>query len=213
MNADTLGNQIATVQAAPLPFVLILLGLAGIIWGVVNFVYKERIDTLKHRLEARDDELTRQHPKGATAARSPRTLSMRSGTSRKPKPPSHTAPRIFVGSSVTPAYLASFYVNRTRVEGDNALAAYVGKWLSVCGTVRDVKEYSRDAQLLINTELSEGQNYPTGVSLTFSSLEQIGGFRIGDRVCAIGRIDMGSDASITLEDCEIVVGDRGQTGG
>jgi hypothetical protein len=44
--------------------------------------------------------------------------------------------KVFV--NVSPSYLIGFYKNGTKIQGDDYVAAYIGKWITVTGTVCDI---------------------------------------------------------------------------
>jgi hypothetical protein len=44
--------------------------------------------------------------------------------------------KVFI--DISPAYLMDLYKGRTSIQGDALAAAYIGKWLIVAGTVRDI---------------------------------------------------------------------------
>jgi hypothetical protein len=54
--------------------------------------------------------------------------------------------KIFV--EVSPSYLMDLYKDRTSVQGDALFAAYIGKWMTVSGNVRDVSLIDSDLCLL-----------------------------------------------------------------
>jgi hypothetical protein len=92
-------------------------GLAAALWVVWLFPEKKK-----------DADLFTQLPL-CTANIAPVSAQIEA---KVPKPK-----KVFV--NVSPSYLVGLYENWTKVQGDEYVAAYIGKWITVTGTVSDIK--------------------------------------------------------------------------
>jgi hypothetical protein len=68
-------------------------------------------------------------------------------------------PRVWL--DIKPSYLMGLYENTTEIIGDALAAAYIGKWITVTGTVQDVSRIS-DKSLIVTISDEEGK-YLTAV--------------------------------------------------
>lgn len=95
----------------------------------------------------------------------------------------------------------SEFDNRTNMEADKILAAYIGKWLQVDDLVKNIFDHSDSIRVLVGRALEPGISLSFGKKLWQERLETM---RIGDRLIAEGRIDRIDPLYIHLEGCEIL---------
>ena len=95
----------------------------------------------------------------------------------------------------------SEFDNRTNLEADKILAAYIGKWLQVDDLVKNIFDHSDSISVLVGRALEPGISLSFGKKLWQERLETM---RIGDRLIAEGRIDCIDPLYIHLEGCEIL---------
>jgi hypothetical protein len=112
--------------------------------------------------------------------------------------------RDFLPAGVTPAFLSGLRKDRTGVAGDRLVAPYLGKWISVSSTVRDVSENMG----LVRVELGDLMSPPIYIAdfdpAKRARLELI---PLGTQAKVIGRITTIGAVTLFLEDCELVEGE------
>jgi hypothetical protein len=105
--------------------------------------------------------------------------------------------KVFV--NVSPSYLVGLYKNKTTVQGDDLAAAYIGKWMSVTGRVRDIfgKPDALCAQIYDNDE--------TLISAVFSAQEseKVPHIARDETITVRGEI-YSADPYLKLVNCDLV---------
>lgn len=116
-----------------------------------------------------------------------------------PAAPAQPSDRIFVSPAVTSVYLQKFYLGKhTILEADALAAPFLGKWMMVTGTFRDVKSGWRDLQVYMR--------FLREPLLVFeeSWRERLNVLRKGDRITVCGKISSISMLGVTLKNCELL---------
>jgi hypothetical protein len=114
--------------------------------------------------------------------------------------------REFVPPSVTPLSLMSFFEGRTTAQGQQSVAAYIGKWLRFSGTVSNVQVFNSSAVVTCYVERSNPSVLEISISLWFlmSNKERVRLLSRGDPIVVSGRIERLASLDIELRDCELV---------
>jgi hypothetical protein len=204
------GNQLQqewqTVSGAPFLTIgaVVVIGLA--LWAILHFLYRHRIEGMKEeidRLRARaptPPAKANPAPLSAPAAR-PAAKKKNAGAAdnRKVELPPQPADRIFVGDNVTPRFLIDQYEGVTKMQGDRVAGAYIGKWMKISGTVKNV--YPNGSVTIEHPDRKSVSMF----SLDFKNdLERLEILHPGDRIDAIGQIQSLGQWDITLNDCEFI---------
>lgn len=103
--------------------------------------------------------------------------------------------RVFL--QVTPEQVRQIYDGRTTLQGEKAAEIYVGKWMKVSGTVRDVVALKRSRAMWLKE-----RNTP--VLIFNSKLSRLDVIHKGDAVTVVGRVFGVSKELIQLNKCELV---------
>lgn len=105
---------------------------------------------------------------------------------------------------LTPQYVGGLFKTHTSREAQHLLADFVGKWMEVSGTVRDVSEYTNFVLVSLVDEHRDDFGIPSiGLSFRGHWRDQVATFRRGDPVRAVGRINALDNLRIDLDPCEI----------
>ena len=110
-----------------------------------------------------------------------------------------TSDRIFVQE--TPEYFFELVKDHTAVQRQKITEIYIGKWLKVSGSVRNVQAVSYPQRMVVTISI-EGIR---GISLWFNARwsDRIGLLRIGQNISAIGQISEIGGIDIDLQNCEL----------
>jgi hypothetical protein len=120
---------------------------------------------------------------------------------------SKLAERVPVGEKVTPTFLQNIYREKTKLQADQAAAVYIGKWMTVAGSVHDIQP-QRDGTVFVNVDYPSRPIPFSGdimvVLLVFQhSNARFDVMEIGDSITATGRIRKIERHSIALDYCEL----------
>lgn len=130
-----------------------------------------------------------------------------------PEPPRKAAEhqdRIFVGESITPEYLIGIFREHTDIQGAQLTAAYVGKWMKVTGSLRNVISTTPNlAQLTFEraeVPLTERTWFDyTDFYMMFKKpwIDRLAIVKRGDALTVIGQIERIDSVSVQLANCEL----------
>jgi len=151
------------------------------------------------------DELTRQrdvvreHYAELETLVGPRPASLASNAQSLP-----AENRVFVGPSVTVAYLTSLFESRTEVQGNELVRPFLGHWLRVSGTFADLSDGGSDHKLIVTFQLDMERPFPR-VLLWFESQwrDRLLILTAGTPITVIGQIRSVERNWVTLERCEL----------
>jgi hypothetical protein len=115
---------------------------------------------------------------------------------------SHLKPFTVEVGQLTKLYLPP----HTQVEGDALVARLIGKWLRIAGPVLEVKnDVGGEIKVLIRIKAS--REHPIVASLGFTNsaeAKRASVLRYDERIEAIGKLRWVSDASVGLDNCDLV---------
>lgn len=115
-------------------------------------------------------------------------------------PPSSSGKRIYVGENITPKVLSAMFEGKTTLQGKRATEPFVGKWMRVSGTFKDLSMINERI-----ASLSLRHPYETSVRLYFrTDFERLEILHGGERLTIDGEIERIDPATVALEKCEIV---------
>jgi hypothetical protein len=111
--------------------------------------------------------------------------------------------RTFV--DVTPEYLTGLFKEHTSIQAAKLVEAFIGKWIRLEGSLRDVTAISEDKALVYFT--SETFEYGTNVVMYFNDKATIENrlrvLKKGDQIAVIGQIQYIISMEVGLENCEL----------
>jgi hypothetical protein len=97
--------------------------------------------------------------------------------------------------------------NQMRVEADRVTAPYVGKWIMVTGTVRNVVRHGDKINLLLGLSKGAWQSHTRICVLSFELTawgDQLNLLTKGGRVRTLGKIREITWDALYLSDCEVL---------
>lgn len=117
--------------------------------------------------------------------------------------------RIFLGDSITPQYLASFFDDDTDILAEKRAAPFFGKWVAFSGTVENVSAYSKTINISISGPETDDAGATIGTPIAFLYFSKdwsrhVETIRKGDIITAIGMIQDIDRYYISLNSCEII---------
>jgi len=102
---------------------------------------------------------------------------------------------------VTPEYLGKLCKGLTTVQAQKSVELYIGKWMRVSGTVRNVR--ANDS--LVAVELKTNRGYDiTAYFREKTMFDHISVLRLGNQIGVLGEIDSVATYGISLEKCELI---------
>lgn len=199
-----------------MPFSVMVLVVAVLIWRGLVWHYGERIEALEHRIKLRDDRIAhlerdKASGKAKRAAPPAGEAVAAKGSPAKTLPlasepaPEH-GPRVFVPEEVTTDFLRSLYDKHTSLQADKLADAYIGKWIKVRGFVSDVHRSGENLSVALRKGTHPvSPDFLITTWLSFSrDLDRAEMLRTGDTVLAIGRIVRFGRYDCHLRDCEMI---------
>jgi tRNA_anti-like len=155
-------------------------GLATALWVVWLFPEKKK-----------DVDLFTQLPLRTAANIAPVSAQIEA---KVPKPK-----KVFV--NVSPSYLVGFYNNnRTKVQGDEYVAAYIGKWIPVTGTVCDIRTTVTGT---LYVQIVDNDRIFISATLNEESSETISHIARGAKITVRGEIYLVDKSGVMLRTCEL----------
>jgi tRNA_anti-like len=106
--------------------------------------------------------------------------------------------KVFV--NVSPSYLIGFYKNGTKIQGDDYVAAYIGKWITVTGTVCDIK---RTVTGTLYVQIIDNDRIFISATLNEESLETIYHIARDATITVRGEICLVDKSCVILGTCEL----------
>lgn len=132
-------------------------------------------------------------------------------TRHEPSTPARSAPsererRVFVGPEITPTFLNSLLGGHTQMQADNIVAVYIGKWITLSGSVSQVT--ASDSSSVFTRSSLVTFDQARGEPMVFMHFdeqwkEQLSILRPGSRITVVGRITKIYRLGINLEQCEL----------
>jgi hypothetical protein len=101
--------------------------------------------------------------------------------------------------NISPAYLMDLYKGRTSIQGDALAAAYIGKWLVVTGTVRDIYG-SVDARVAL---VYDKDDRFISVTFTKEASEKVSQIEQGATITVRGEITNIDLPRLKLQNCDL----------
>lgn len=192
----------------PFGIAVVIVGLA--IWRIAGWRHAATIDTLKHRLQLRDDQIAefQRRPPGPSEPTATPGHSLKEPHEAAPLSVQSTE-RAFVGKSVTPHFLMELCQNKTGVQADSTVGIYVGKWMQVSGAIVDVEREGLSIQVTLaispNPETAEhgGQRILIGLLFT-AHTAHLEALQPGDPLTSVGKIKRIKADTLNLNECEFV---------
>lgn len=111
--------------------------------------------------------------------------------------------RTYVGKSITPEYLISFFKEHTAIQAKKLSEVYIGKWMEISGVVREVTPIDSQTEIAMLT-FKQPSDLTTLFFRTKKWVDRVSGLRRGDSISAVGQIDKVVSSHIELEHCELV---------
>lgn len=116
------------------------------------------------------------------------------------KLPTPTSPQIV---TISPQDLVGLFAGRTTAEGNRLAAPYMNKWMKISGSVGNVHTY--DTSSCVTLEYMSNGVYHTELRFEEKWTEHISTLRVNDVIHAVGKIQSISEATLTMEKCEITM--------
>jgi tRNA_anti-like len=114
------------------------------------------------------------------------------------QPPTPKPKKVFV--NVSPSYLVGLYKNRTQVQGDEYVAAYIGKWIPVTGTVCDIRTTVTGT---LYVQIVDNDKIFISATLNEESPETISHIARGAAITVRGEIYLVNESGVMLRTCEL----------
>jgi len=195
---DWVGRVFNSIAANPgyLSFLLIMSGVALIVWNE----RRRTSQLLESRFAAAFGHTQTE------ALFSPEPMVERSVS------PPDPAERIYLGSNITPVFLAELQDGKTSLEAQEATDKYVGKWMRVTGVLKNVSRIG-NRKLWVTlaiprkVQIAEGIEMDRDVEVKAEferDFDRIRVRRPGDVFRVEGRIDRIIYMGLELEDCELL---------
>ena len=112
--------------------------------------------------------------------------------------------RIFVPSNVTPERLLIFFEENTAINAAEPTKRYIGQWMPVTGTLRNV---SASGQVSFERSTTPLTWFDYAEILCYFRKEKIGDLKIlkrGDKITVVGQISRIRKLDLELDNCELV---------
>ena len=96
-------------------------------------------------------------------------------------------------------------IDCTSMHSDTIVRPYIGKWLKVNSTIKDVLEFSDQLSISVNVEMKEGSSRT--IFMRFNKKRWKATFettKIGDRLIAEGKMEEIDTHTMQLVDCDII---------
>jgi len=198
MGSD-LQSQIDAVKGAPLLYLAAVLIVGAIIWAVVDRLYSHRIEGLKERIDGLKEQIDRKAESSSPpvadspAEAPPVDPSVKDNQERTSVPP-----------DVTPANLHALFEGVTQHEGRVRAKPYLGKWMKITGTVKDVM-YEAEQGWLVPVS-TEGSGWMEATILRFDADEtpKVEMLRKGQTITAEGKIDDLTNLWLSVKNCKLL---------
>ena len=124
-----------------------------------------------------------------------------------PSSDNETKERVFVGESITPKYLHSFFRDHISIQAARLTHAYIGKWITVAGILDQVSTALDQSHIWVTfkQDITE-QNESGSVAMMFceSWSDRLAIFRRGDKITVVGQIEKIDTLWLVLENCELI---------
>ncbi len=120
-------------------------------------------------------------------------------TPTQPPIPTPKPNKIFV--NVSPSYLVGFYNNnRTKAQSDEYVAAYIGKWITVTGTVCDIRTTVTGT---LYVQIFDNDRILISAMLNEESSETISHITRDATITVRGEINLVDKSGVMLRTCEL----------
>ena len=163
-------------------------GLAGLsVWAVERFVARRFF-----RLEPKPTPVADPQP---DKSNSPSDLRKRTAISRSTPEPRNWCPR-------TMKQLVQMVSGRTGLAKQSTLQPFVGQFLHVNGTSRDVERYEEDLPIHVGVDADSGIYVQCWMRKGHQE-RYLSQLNIGDPFSAVGKLGDVSERSISLDECEL----------
>lgn len=191
--------------AQAIPWYNQLYWLAGGVGAIIAAIIISRTQMRIHSKEKGVDETEQPSttktvpiPKKAELAPPPPVLP--SFVIVDPAPADNSTDRIFIKAD--PESLRKLYDEHTGHHADLLFAPFKGKWLSVRGTVDDVRTIFEGSHLVFLAHRFD--EAMIACSFKVSQVQRISHLRRGDAVSLIGRLNAASHSGVDLVECELL---------
>ena len=191
-----LKSQIDAFVAAPLLYLGALVAVGLIIWGMSKFLYGHRIEGLKEELdrERRENARLREEigtPRSVETQSAADDQAVKAATTEIDQPPRSVTKqidaietdghkdRVFLRPNINPKFLRQIYRTETEHQAHQAIKPYIGKWMIIEGTVKDVSPRGSDWTLRLE---DGGGIRHTAISFEESEKPKLEILRKGDMV-------------------------------
>lgn len=113
--------------------------------------------------------------------------------------------RIFVGAHVTCKSLTGLFEQHMTIEANRLIEAYIGKWMRISGTLRDIAEPRSSGTVAAHLQVGPGPAVDLA-SLTFDKgwVGRLSMLQKGSEITAVGQISRVSPLYVDLDHCELV---------
>ena len=147
-------------------------------------------------VEESSDGLPKDSPEPGLASEPEPAVKSLSGQERAP-----SAERRIV--DVTPQYLAGLFESYTSIQANSLAKPFIGKWMKVSGTLRNVGSFTSFSQVTFESKLGDAV-----VFMLFRDEDYVANrlavLKKGDRITVLGQIDRVEPSAVQLDDCELI---------
>lgn len=123
-----------------------------------------------------------------------------------PVTPAMKTPGDRVIVNVNPDYLVGFFRQHTTAQAQQLAAVYMGKWMNLSGSVRNVIPLGEDKSRRILVHINTNRDDFLIVTAAFTEprwMDRASTLRRGDRIIVLGKIRDIDSLRMTLYDCEL----------
>ena len=215
MGGNDLQAQWDAASEAPFLYIGAIAAVALVIWAILHFLYRHRIDGLKDELDRERREIARLRegpghrdplPRGAPTQKKVDAVVTAEDESPTSAADTGQIDRVYLGKSITSKFLRDHFLDQTRHQALRAMQPYLGKWMRVKGTVRDVtsRELSWSVGIDDGSESSSSIGANIWIKFDKSAIPKLETLRKGDVVRVRGKLEEVSSLWVDLVDGELL---------
>lgn len=205
----TLSDQWAAISGAPIIFLASLFVVGGLIWAVIHFLYRHRLEGLKEELEILRGRMNiLENYQGVTAG----SATSHARTSQKVRDNDFAVEeetesvcnnRVFLPDRITPRTLMNICRDKAQHKADLELAPYIGKWMKVKAKVGQLSRLGTSWQIIMDTPRDEFMGH-TVAYLKEGYSHRLELLDIGDEVEVEGQLKSVDVITVSLENGRLV---------
>jgi hypothetical protein len=105
-------------------------------------------------------------------------------------------------TTLTPEELTGIFKNRTTWQGQKLAATYIGKWMTVSGSVKDIERFRE--QIRVGFSVAKFADPTVIMYFENEFVEPVSALVKGDKITVRGQVVRIESSHVSLENCELV---------